>query len=208
MSDEWRVEVELDDEEHGYTLGERLRSLSLDREAREQLGGRVIVTRAGSRMLLYAVDEATAREAERVARELLEEDELTARLTVRRYHPTEEAWRDVSVPLPQTESEQRAEYERKEAAALREAEQTGHLPWEVSVDLPSAGRAEAVAADLDHQGYELHRRWRHISIDLPTEERAFELARELNEKLGEGAEVSVQAHGVRYPVFTLLGSAT
>ena len=40
MADEWRVEVELDEERHGFSLGERLRSHSLDDEARERLGGR------------------------------------------------------------------------------------------------------------------------------------------------------------------------
>ena len=30
MADEWRVEVELTDEGHGLTVGDRLRSLDLD----------------------------------------------------------------------------------------------------------------------------------------------------------------------------------
>ena len=50
MSEEWRVEVELTDEGHGLSLGERLRSMDLDDEARERLGGDVIVTRDGSRI--------------------------------------------------------------------------------------------------------------------------------------------------------------
>jgi len=71
MSDEWRVEVDLDDEQHGFTLGERLRSLDLDDEARERLGDRVVVTRDGAKMFLYAATEEQAREAERVARDLI-----------------------------------------------------------------------------------------------------------------------------------------
>ena len=54
MTDEWRVEVDLDDEQHGFTLGERLRSLDLDEEARKRLGDRVIVTRDGAKLFLYA----------------------------------------------------------------------------------------------------------------------------------------------------------
>jgi hypothetical protein len=61
MSDEWRVVVDLDDEEHGFTLGERLRSLDLDDEARERLGDRVIVTRDGAKLFLYATTEEQAR---------------------------------------------------------------------------------------------------------------------------------------------------
>ena len=48
MAEEWRVEVELGDDQHHLTLGERLRSLDLDDEARKRLGDRVIVTRDGT----------------------------------------------------------------------------------------------------------------------------------------------------------------
>jgi hypothetical protein len=207
QSSEWRVEVDLADPDHGYTLGERLRSLGLDEEARARLGERAIVTRDGARLFVYAADESSAREAKRVVRELLSEDELSAEVSLTRYHPIEEAWRDAEEPLPQSATEVQAEYERKEAAALREAEQTGHLPWEVAIELDSAERADALAAELEQAGERVFRRWRHVSVDVPTEERANELADELRARLGGEGEVAVQAHGVRYPVFTLLGSA-
>ena len=67
--DEFRVEVELDDDEHHLTLGERLRAVDLDDEARERLGSRVIVTRDGSHLFLYANSQASCEEAERVVSE-------------------------------------------------------------------------------------------------------------------------------------------
>jgi len=94
------VEVELDDDEHGYSIGERLRALDLDDKARERLGGGLMVTRDGPRLFLYAASEAQAREAEHVVRSLVEADELTAEIRVTRWHPVEEAWKDVSIPLP------------------------------------------------------------------------------------------------------------
>ena len=51
--DEWRVEIDLDDEQHGYGLGERFRSHDLDDEARKRLGRRAIVSRDGPRVFLY-----------------------------------------------------------------------------------------------------------------------------------------------------------
>ena len=51
---EWRVEVNLDEESHGFSLGERLRAHDLDDEARKRLGGGVIVTRDGPRLYVYA----------------------------------------------------------------------------------------------------------------------------------------------------------
>ncbi len=51
--------------------------MDLDDEARERLGSRVIVTRDGSHLFLYANTQASCEEAERVVRELIAEDELT-----------------------------------------------------------------------------------------------------------------------------------
>ena len=84
-NDEWRVEIDLDDEQHGYSLGERFRSHDLDDEARKRLGRRAIVSRDGPRVFLYTGTEVQAREAERIARELVAADELTADIDVTRW---------------------------------------------------------------------------------------------------------------------------
>ncbi len=114
--EEFRVEVELDDEDHHLTLGERLRSADLDDEARERMGSQVIVTRDGSHLFLYAASPSSCEEAERVVRELIAEDELTATVRSTRWHPVEQDWKDVAEPLPQTpeevEAEKRARDER------------------------------------------------------------------------------------------------
>ena len=93
---EWRVEVDLDDEQHGFSLGERLRAHDLDDEARERLGSGVIVTRDGPRMYLYSKSESAAREAERVVRELLESDRLSAEVSVTRWDEERDAWLDAA----------------------------------------------------------------------------------------------------------------
>ena len=91
---EWRVEVDLDDEQHGYSLGERLRAHDLDDEARERLGGGVVVTRDGPRLYVYTKSLAAAREAERVVRELVEADRLTADISVTVWDEERDAWLD------------------------------------------------------------------------------------------------------------------
>lgn len=98
--DEWRVEIELDDADHGFSLGERLRAFDLDDDVRKRLGDRVVVTRDGSRVFLYARSESDVREAARVAHGLIEEDRLTAELAITRWHPAAQEWKDISVPLP------------------------------------------------------------------------------------------------------------
>ena len=115
--DEFRVEVELDDEQHGFSLGERLRAFDLDDEARQRLGSRVIVTRDGSHLFLYANTRASCAEAERVVRGLLAEDDLTASVRSTRWHPVAEEWKDADEPMPETPealaAERRAHDERE-----------------------------------------------------------------------------------------------
>jgi hypothetical protein len=96
MAEEWRVEIELGDEGHGLTLGERLGSLDLDDEARERLGGNVIVTRDGSRMFLYAGSEAAAAEAKRVIEGLIATEGLEAEVSLTHWDPGDHAWEDIA----------------------------------------------------------------------------------------------------------------
>lgn len=190
--DGFRVEVSLDDEEHGYSAEERLRALDLDDEARERLGSSVMVTRDGSRVFLYAASEETAREAERVVRGLVAEEELTADIEVTRWHPVEEEWKDASLPLPATPAEEEVEYAAREAAEAAEAKREGEFDWHVVVHLPGRGAAAALANELRAQGLTPHRRWRYVTVGVVTEERAQELLERLQAQLPEDADVRIE----------------
>jgi hypothetical protein len=206
--DEWRVEIDLDDGERGYGLSERLRSRDLDDEARKRLGGRVMVTRDGPRVFLYAGSEDESREAERIARELVTEEGLTAKIQATRWHPVEEAWKDASIPLPRSEEEEREELNRKEAAEWQEAVEEGSFDWMVKVELPSGAEAAELAERLTSEGFPAHRRWRYLTVDVVTEEQANELASNLRDVLPPGSEISVDANpdDIPTPVFVLLES--
>src|SRR5262245_3183833 len=108
MAEEWRVEIELTDEGHGLSLGERLRTLDLDDEARDRLGGDVIVTRDGTRMFLYAGSQEAAGEAAKVIEELAGDDGIDADISVTHWDPGDHAWEDIS------------------ASAAEHAEEIGH----------------------------------------------------------------------------------
>ncbi|MDT5397440.1 MAG: hypothetical protein QOK33_671 [Mycobacterium sp.] len=92
--EEFKVEVELGDEEHRLTIWKRLRSLDLDDDARKRLGSRVVVTRDGNRMQLYTHTLADAQEAERAVRERVAEDHLDAEFTVSRWDADKQEWVD------------------------------------------------------------------------------------------------------------------
>jgi hypothetical protein len=203
--EDWRVEVELDDEQHGYSLRERLRSLALDDDVRKRLGGRVIVSRDGSRLFLYAATEEQSREAERVVRELVAADELTAEFSTTRWHPVEQAWEDAAVQLPVTSEEIAEERSRLEEAERQEAEREGSWDWHVRVELPTRENAVELAEKLHAEGNPVHRRWRYVTVNAATEESANELATRLGDELPDGSAVSVNAEPPD-PVFVLLGS--
>jgi len=203
MSDEWRVEVELGEEGHGLTLGERLRALSLDDEARERLGHRVMVTRDGSHLFLYAGTETAAREAERVARELVASEGLEARISLTRWHPAEESWKDAAEPLPEDAAERARERERREAAE----ERAGEEGWEVRVDLPSVRETHELAERLSDEGLHVRRRWRFLLVGANSERQASELAERIRAEAPAEAKLHVEPSGeLPHPVFVFWGA--
>ncbi len=203
--EDWRVEVELDDEQHGYSLRERLRSLALDDDVRKRLGGRVIVSRDGSRLFLYAATAEQSREAERVVRELVAADDLTAEFSTTRWHPVEQVWEDAAAPLPVTSEEIAEERTRLEEAERQEAEREGSWDWHVRAELPTRENAVELAERLHAEGNPVHRRWRYVTVNAATEETANELATRLRDELPDDSAVSVNAEPPD-PVFVLLGS--
>jgi hypothetical protein len=205
--DEWRVEVDLEDEEHGYTFAERIRALDLDEEARKRLGGSVTVTRDGPHLFLYATSESAVREAEGVAAELLEAEDVTGSVRVTRWHPDAEEWRDAAEPLPQTEEEREAERRRHEQAEAAEAAEEGDYDYEVHVDPPGHGEAVELERTLRAEGLPVSRRWKHLNVGALTEEQAEEIAAKVRSLAPEGTEVTIGATEMQHPLFVFFGSA-
>jgi hypothetical protein len=194
-NDEWRVEIDLDDEQHGYGLSERFRSHDLDDEARKRLGRRAIVSRDGPRVFLYTGTEAQAREAERVARELVAADELTADIDVTRWDAEAEEW-----VFPSGES---AEAVDDEPVAEED------YPWLLTIQLESRGDASAVEDLLAVEaGAPVHRRWHYVTVDARTEDEANDLANRVRDRLPQGAQMWVEANpeGIPSPAFVYLES--
>lgn len=204
--EDWRVEVELDDDAHGFSLGERLRALDLDDEARKRLGRRVAVTRDGSRLFLYTNTQAEADEAAQVVRQLAEADRLTAEIRTTRWHPVEEEWKDASIPLPRTEAERAEERRQLENRERREVEAGGEYDWEVQVRAPGRTEAERLEQTLRGEGLPVERRWRYLTVGALTEEDANELAGRIGSEAPAGTVTVEPRMDVPSPLFVLIGS--
>src|SRR5688572_10199374 len=129
-----------------------------------------MVTRDGSRLFLYAASEPQAREAEQVVRSLVDADELSAEISVTRWHPVAEEWKDASLPVPRTPEEEEAEYSAREAAEAREAEIEGEYDWRVVAHLPGRDEAADLADRLEREGVPVAQRSRYVVASALTEE--------------------------------------
>jgi hypothetical protein len=208
LEDEWRVEVKLEGDEQGASFGELLKSHNLDDDARKRLGGEVVVTRDGPQLYLYAWHEQSAREAERVVRELLEAEGLAAEVELKRWHPAAEDWKPADEPLPETADEEEAERESHEERTAREAAATGHYEWQVVAHMPDHRSAREFAHKLQRRDLPIKQRWRYVLIGVANEDDAIELGKELEGEVPPGAEIGVRANpsDVKDPAFILLGS--
>lgn len=206
--DEWRVEVALDADDNGRSLGDRLRSLDLDDNARERLGGSVIVTRDGRNLFFYAWHEESAREAERVIRDQMEEDKLVGQVRLMRWHPIAEEWKDAEEELPADEAAFAEEMRAHDEEARRDRLRYGEYPWEVVIDLPNVRDTLALSKRLHEENLPVKRRFRYLLVGADTEDGAIELGKRLEGEVPEGSHVGVRGNpdDMPPPTFIQLGS--
>ncbi len=195
MADDWRITVDFDDEGDGTQLAEWLAAVDLEGEQRASLGDRVIVSRDGPRVYLYADSEGPAREALRTVTERIEHEHLAARTALERWHPVEQEWEGASVPLPTTEAELAEEHERLQERETAESEGTGAAQWEVRVELQSHEDTEAFAERLESEGIPVVRRHTFLLAGAANEDDANALAERLRSEAPAGAMVAVEPGG-------------
>ena len=195
MADDWRLTVDFDDEGDGTQLVEWLAARRLEDEERERFGGRVVVSRDGPRVFMYADAEESARDAEGVVRAHLSSEGLAVRLALERWPPVEQDWKDAAEPLPETEAEIRAEHERQQEREAAESFAEGHAEWEVRVSLPGREATEALADRLSAEGFPVIRRATFLLVGAANQDDATALAERLRAEAPQGARVEVEPGG-------------
>jgi len=193
MADDFRIQVEFEDEGHVLRFGRSLREREFENELREQLGDGVVVTRDGPEVFLYASTVDQARAAERAVREVLEHEGASAEVSpILRWHPIEQHWEDATVPLPQNAEDVQAELARQERQEAAETDKLGYAEWEVRVDLPTHHDAVDLSERLEAQGITPVRRWKYLLIGARTDEEARALADRIRTEAPEGASVKAE----------------
>jgi hypothetical protein len=192
--DDWRLTIDFDADQDGTDLVEWLRAIELAGEERDRLGDRVVVSRDGARVFLYADSEEGAREAERLVAARLA-DGPPARISLSRWHPVEQAWEDPSVPLPRSEEEIEAEQERLMEREAAESREKGYAAWEVRVELPSHEDTVELAERLESEDLPVVRRHTFLLVGAADREEAEALAARLLAEAPAGARVEVEPGG-------------
>lgn len=195
MADDWRLTADFDDEADGVQLTERLHAREFASDERHRFGERVIVSRSAARVFFYMGSEEQAREVESVVRAELAEREDAAILTLERWHPIEQVWRDAELPLPQTQAEVDVEYEQREAREEAESYAAGKAEWEIRIELANHDQTDALADRLQAEGFPVVRRSTFLLVGAASEADAAALAERLRGEAPEGAEVHVQPGG-------------
>src|SRR5579859_2088683 len=194
MADDWRIHIELAEEEHASGLFERLgRELGAEaRELAQELEHeRLAVSRDGNELFVYASSWPAADKAHAViAAELRELGIEGHESRVEHWLENEERWDDE----PKGETWEEEELDR------------GYAPWEVRIQSTSRAEADALAAKLEAEGYKPARMFDYVIAGCRSKEDAEALAKRLHGEVEPGGELVYEVTpGNPFAIFGGLG---
>jgi hypothetical protein len=178
MNDDWRIRIEVPEEEHAETLlgrlGLDLGSDEAKRLAQELEGRRLAVSRDGNELFVYAPSAAGAEQARQIVEAELADEGIEARASqIEHWLHDEERWSNE----PRQETWEEEELQR------------GYAPWEVRVEHQSHEDASRQADELEREGHHVVRRFRYLIVAAASEEEARALARRLHGEVEPGGEL-------------------
>ncbi len=191
MNDDWRLQIDLQEEGRARAMTERFDAEQLEHDLSDAFHDRVVVSRDGAQVFLYA---GTREQAER-AREVVEAEarqHWTVDVDFRHWHPSAEDWEDPDKPLPPDDAAKLAEHEALIAREREETEGTGHPEFEVRVDLPSRHDAVRFSEQLRQEGLPAVHRWKFLLVGATDEDMAKKLAERIRKEAPASSRVNVE----------------
>jgi hypothetical protein len=174
--DDWRIRIELPDEEGARGLLERLGLARRDAEelADELREHRLAVSRDDDTVFVYAGSGMQAEQASRIIEQELQDGGWEpTRLVTEHWLHDEERWDDEPVELF-TEDELLAR---------------GYAPWEVRVECKSLAEANELADRLREEGYGVSHTFTYVIAGTATRDDAVALARRIHGEVEPGGEL-------------------
>jgi hypothetical protein len=195
MNDDWRLQIDPADESGDQdSLVERLHAGELEHELSQAFHDRVIVSRDGDTVYLYAATRPQIESAGAAVEKLAGDHGWAIETELRRWHTESDEWEDPDEPLPSTDAERAAEHEELIAAERQAVAEGGEPQYEVRVDLPSHGDAARFEDLLRAEGLPAVRRWKYLVLGAADEESGAELAKRLKEEAPAGSTVTLETN--------------
>jgi len=195
MNDDWRLQIDPAEEPgDAGSLVERLHAGELEHELSGAFHDRVIVSRDGDTVFLYAATREQIEGARDAVGKLAERHGWALDSELRRWHPVAEEWEDPDKALPSSDAERAAEHEELIAAERKAVAEGGEPQFEVRVDLPSHRDAARFEDVLRAEGLPAVRRWKYLVLGAADEESGRELAERLQEEAPAGSTVTFEAN--------------
>jgi len=195
MNDEWRLQIDVEDESGAGSLAERLDAVEIESELSAAFHDRLIVSTDGPRVFVYAGAREQAERARDLIATLARADDWKVEMELTHWHPEAEAWADPDLPLPESDAARVAEHEKLIAVERLELAERGDPEFEVRVDLASHRDAAGFAATLRGEGLPAVRRWKYLVVGAADEDSAEALAARLRDEAPAGSEVTVEGSG-------------
>jgi hypothetical protein len=191
MNDDWRLQVDFHADGALDAMHDRLDAKELEHDLSEAFHDRVIVSRNGTTLFLYAGDREQAVKARDLVARLTAEDEEEVEIDFGRWHPLALEWEPADEPLPEDAAARAAEHREKIAKEREETEEQGYPRFEVQVELPSRDEADAFADRFRSEGLPTVRRWRVVLVGAADEDAAAALAERARGEVPLGTKVAV-----------------
>jgi hypothetical protein len=193
MSDDWRLKIDVDDEDHAGQLTERLSKFDLPHDLQTSFHDRVVVSHDGDEVFAYADTRDQAEAAERAIRSLAAERQWRVAFELRRWHPAAEEWEDPDQPLPHTDSERATEHAELMQSERDESRAQGFSDFEVRVKCSSHHAAKQLAERLRGEGIACVQRWQFLVVGAADEDAANALAERIRSEAPPGSSVTAEA---------------
>lgn len=174
--DDWRIRIELPDEEGARGLLDRLGLTRHDSEelADELREHRLAVSRDGDTVFVYAASGMQAEQASRIVEQELEEAGFTpTRFVIEHWLHDDERWDD----------------EPDQPDAEEDLLERGYAPWEVRVESKSLSEAHDLAEQLRAEGFDVSRTFTYVIAGTADRAQAVELARRIHGHVQPGGEL-------------------
>jgi hypothetical protein len=190
--DDWRIRIDLPDEQVARGLLGRLRLAKSDaRELADELRGRrLAATRDGDTVFVYAESGLQAEQARALVEQELEEERLSpVRVVLERWLGQEERWEAAKRPVRAGGPGDREVPPTDDETWEEDLLARGYAPWEVRIASASVREARDLAEQLEREGYSVTRTFRYVIAGTETREEAQELARRVHGDVEPGGEL-------------------